>query len=516
VGARLKATIFDYFAGQLSANPDRIAYLYGDSVISLGEIDRRAGQCRSALRALGIMPGDRVALAMSDSPDLVVALLAVMGLGAIAVPCSTIVNSDELAHMISDPQPRCVVVSADQLANFAAAKPALPPVPTVLTMGPAAPGDWTDLSAAANAALPSEPVPVDPESAAVILYTSGTTGYPKGAVHRHRDLPYVIEASGRGILGLGSNDRIFSSARMFFSYGFSNSLSFPLAFGAPCILASVRPTPQLIADVFARHHPTVFMGVPAIYRALLEHHRAGHALDTRALRLCVSGGEKLAPQIFHDWKALTGTDILDMIGTTEVMYGFISNRPGWIRPGSSGMPIPGYDVKLLDEDGTVIEKAGRGNLFVRGPSISSRYWNKPDKAAPLQNGWLRTGDIYRRDDDGYYFFEGRSDDLFKSSGLWVSPTEVEDALCDHPAVLEAAVVSLPDDDGGFASVAHVVLRAGWARDDATAEVIEAHAAGVLPRHKRPRSVRFVDTLPRTATGKIQRFKLREAFALEMT
>src|SRR5262249_9416022 len=253
-----------YFAGQLSANPDRVAYLYGDGVISLGEIDRRAGQCRSALRALGIVPGDRVALAMSDSPDLVVALLAVIGLGAIAVPCSTIVNSDELAHMISDPHPRCVVVSTDQLAKFAAAKPALPSVPTVLTMGPAAPGDWTDLSAAANAALPSEPVPLDPESAAVILYTSGTTGHPKGAVHRHRDLPYVIEASGRGILGLGSNDRIFSSARMFFSYGFSNSLSFPLAFGATCILSSVRPTPQLIAEVFARHHPTVFMGVPAI------------------------------------------------------------------------------------------------------------------------------------------------------------------------------------------------------------------------------------------------------------
>jgi len=500
----------------VSAHPDRVAYLYGDSAISLGEIDRRAGQCRTALRALGIGPGDRVALAMSDSPDLVVALLAVMGLGAIAVPCSTIVNGDELAYMISDPQPRCVIVSTDQLANFTAAKRMLPFVPTVLAMGPGAPGDWTDLSAAANEALPSEPVPLDPEAVAVILYTSGTTGHPKGAVHRHRDLPYVVEASGRGVFGLGSDDRIFSSARMFFSYGFSNSLSFPLAFGATCILSSARPTPQLIADVFSRLHPTAFFGVPAIFRALLEHHRAGHVLDTSGLRLCVSGGEKLAPQIFRDWKALTGTEILDMIGTTEVMYGFISNRPGRIRLGSSGQPVPGYDVKLVDNAGAIIENAGRGNLFVRGASISSHYWNKPGKAQLLQNGWLRTGDIYRRDDDGYYFFEGRSDDLFKSSGLWVSPTEVEDALCGHPAVLEAAVVSLPDRDGGFASVAHVALRAGWTRDAATAEAVAAHAAGVLPRHKRPRSIRFVDAIPRTATGKIQRFKLREAFAPEST
>src|SRR5262249_34659178 len=324
---------------------------------------------------------------MSDSPDVVVALLAVMGLGAIAVPCSTIVNGDELAYMISDPQPHCVVVSTDQLANFAAAKPMLPSLP-VLTMGPAAPGDWTDLSAKANAALPSAPVPLDPESVAVILYTSGTTGHPKGAVHRHRDLPYVVEASGRGIFGLGPDDRIFSTARMFFSYGFSNSLSFPLAFGATCILSNARPTPQLIADVFARHHPTVLFGVPAIYRGLLEHHRAGHALNTRALRLCVSGGEKLAPQLFHDWKRLTGADILDMIGTTEVMYGFMANRPGRARPGSTGVPVAGYEVKLVDDAGTTIAAAGTGNLLVRGASIASHYWNKPDKAV-LQNGWLR-------------------------------------------------------------------------------------------------------------------------------
>ena len=452
---------------------------------------------------------------MSDSPDLIVALLAVMGLGAIAVPCSTIVNGDELAYMISDPQPRCVIVSTDQLANFTAAKPMLSSVPTILTMGPDAPSDWTDLSAAADAAPPSEPVALDPEAVAVILYTSGTTGHPKGAVHRHRDLPYVVEASGRGMFKIGPDDCIFSTARMFFSYGFSNSLSFPLAFGARCVLSNARPTPQLIADVLSRHHPTVLFGVPAIYRGLLEHHRAGHALDTHALRLCVTGGEKLAPQLFRDWKALTGTDLLDMIGTTEVMYGFIGTRPGRARPGSSGEPIPGYDVKLVDDAGATIATAGTGNLLVRGASIASHYWNKPGKAV-LQDGWLRTGDIYRRDAEGYYFFEGRSDDLFKSSGLWVAPTEVEDALCGHPAVLEAAVVSLPDRDGGFASVAHVALRAGWARNDATAAAIAAHAAGVLPRHKRPRTVRFVDALPRTATGKIQRVKLREAFALEST
>jgi benzoate-CoA ligase len=504
----LKATIFDYFAEQVSVRPDRVAYLYGDRTITFSEIDRRAGKCRSALRALGIGPGDRIALAMSDSPDMVVALLAVMGLGAIAVPLSTIANSDELAHMLSDPQPRCVIVSTDKLASFVAARRTS--APTVLVMGPSAPGGWTDLSAATNEALPIEPMSLDPEAVAVILYTSGTTGYPKGAVHRHRDIPYIVEATGRGLYGIGPDDRIFSSARMFFSFGFSNSFSVPLALGATCILTSVRPTPQVIADVFSRYHPTVFFSVPAIFRALLEHHRAaGHLVDTTGLRFSASGGEKLAPQIFREWKALTGTDILDVIGTTEVMYGFISNRPGRIKFGSSGLPIPGYEVKLVDDSGAIIAKTGRGHLFVRGGSISSSYWNKPEEV--LQNGWLKTGDIYRRDNEGFYFFEGRSDDLFKSSGMWVSPTEVEDALCGHPAVLEAAVVSLPDHDGGFTSVAHVALRAGWGKDDATAHAIAAHAASVLQRHKRPRAVCFVDAIPRTATGKIQRFKLRESF-----
>jgi benzoate-CoA ligase len=488
-----KRSIVDFLSENASRDPDRVAIYFKDRTFSYREVEEAAARCRGALAAQGIRPGERVALLMSDSPEMIFAFLGIVGSAAIAVPCNTLLPADGLAYVLKDSEAKLVIASSEHVANAKAAGA------LKIVLG-------TDLVAGKAAPLAS----FERETPCIVLYTSGSTGQPKGAVHRHGHMPWTVESVAKKVYGLRPEDRLFSVPRLFFAYGLGNSLSIPLGSGASTILIAERPTPALIAEIFAKYRPTVFFGVPTIFRMLLEHVRQGNRIDTRSLRFSASAGEVLPIATWNEWQALTGTEILETIGTTELLHAFIHNYPQRNRPGSSGEVLEGYECKLTDESGNVVEGAGRGNLHVRGGSAISHYLNKPEKTAEtIRDGWVRTGDVYRRDAEGFFWFEGRSDDLFKCSGMWVSPGEVEDAVAKHPAVLEAAVVAEADETGATIPAAYVMLRPGHAPGEVLEREIREEAAKTLPRFKQPKRIRFMDQLPRTPTGKVQRFKLRQ-------
>ena len=490
----MKRSIIDYVAEHAARNPERVAVFYKDSQYSYADLEGAAARCRGALAAHGIKPGDRVSLVMSDSPEMVTAFLGIMGFGAIAVPCSTLLPPEGLAYVFKDCAAKLVLASPEHVQNARAA------------------GSWNVLlfSEFINDGKAAPLGSFDRDTPCLVLYTSGSTGQPKGAVHRHGHMPWTVESVARKVYDLGPDDRLFSVPRLFFAYGLGNSLSIPLGSGASTILVSERPTPALVAEVFEKYRPTVFFGVPTVFRMLLEYARQGNRLDTSSLKFAVSAGEVLPVATWHEWKALAGTEIVDTIGTTELLHAFIHNYRDRNRPGSSGVALDGYEVKLIDEGGGVVPGAGRGLLHVRGGSAIPYYLNKPEKTAEtIRDGWVRTGDVYRRDEDGYYWFEGRSDDLFKCSGMWVSPGDVEDAVCRHPGVMEAAVIAAADATGGTIPAAYVLLRPGYSAGEALANEIKEEAAKTLPRFKRPQRIHFMSELPRTPTGKVQRFKLRQ-------
>ncbi|MGH8688585.1 MAG: benzoate-CoA ligase family protein [Burkholderiales bacterium] len=493
-----RRSIVDYVAEHAARAPARAAILHRDQTLSYGELEVAVARCRGALAGLGVKPGERVALVMGDSPEMVIALLGVMSLGAIVVPCNTLQPVEGLAYVLRDCGATLVIASAEHLANARAAG-----APRVV----AAPEEF---GALLEKAAPAPLGAFDAQTPCLILYTSGSTGLPKGAVHRHGHLPFVVENVAKKIHRLGPEDRLFSVPRLFFAYGLGNSLTVPLGVGASVVLVSERPSPALVAETLERYRPTVFFGVPTVFRMLLEHARQGHRVDASSVRFSVSAGEVLPLATWNDWKALAGHDIVETIGTTELLYAFIHNRLDANRPGSSGRAVDGFEIALKDEAGAGVDGVGRGALHVRGGSATPYYWEKPEKTAEtIRDGWVRTGDVYRRDEDGYYWFEGRADDLFKCSGLWVSPGEVEEAIARHPAVLEAAVIAEADGNGATIPAAYVLLRQGCAAGDPLAAEILAKAAEQLPKFKRPQRVHFMAELPRTSTGKVQRFKLRE-------
>lgn len=489
-----KRSIIDYLADNARRSPQRVAIYFRDQTLTYRELEEAAARCRGALAAQGIEAGDRVALVMSDAPEMIIAFLGIMGLGAIAAPCSTLLPPDGLAYVFKDSEAKLVVVSPEHADNVKAARPAR-------------------MMLAADLLRDAKPAPLarfDADTPCLVLYTSGSTGQPKGAVHRHGHMPWTVESVARKVYGLEPDDRLFSVPRLFFAYGLGNSLSIPLGGGASTILLSERPSPALIAEVFAKYRPTIFFGVPTIFRMLLEHVRQGNKIDTSSLRFSVSAGEVLPLATWNEWKALTGTEIIETLGTTELLHAFIHNYRDNNRPGSSGVVLEGYECKLTDEGGKVVEGAGRGNLHVRGGSAIPYYLNQPAKTSEtIRDGWVRTGDVYRRDADGFFWFEGRSDDLFKCSGMWVSPGEVEEAVARHPAVLEAAVIAEADDIGGTIPAAYVMLRPGHVAGNALEKEIVEEAAKTLPRFKQPKRIHFMEQLPRTPTGKVQRFKLRQ-------
>ena len=475
------------------------AILCGDRRVTYAELLSSAKRFGGAVRSLGVVPGDRVAIVACDSPEFVVSFLGAAAAGAVAVPLSTMLSPAELAYLVEHCGARVAVVSADQREKLES----VPALESVLVAGS------PEFDAALEAASACEIEPVDDDALAFILYSSGSTGRPKGATHRHSDIPSTVETYSRSVLDLGPDDRLFSASRLFFAYGLGNSLSFPLSSAATSILCEERPTPPVIAEVFERHRPTVFFGVPAVFRALVDYTARGGRLDASSLRFCVSAGERLPERTHTAWRELTGLEILDGIGSTEMLHIFISNARGRVAAGSSGTLVPGYEARLVDPSGAEVSGAGSGQLFVRGASASPEYWRDPETtAATMAGGWVATGDLFRRDAQGVYWHEGRADDLFKVKGLWVSPVEVEEAILSCPEVSEAAVVSGTDAEGAGTAVAYVVVAAGCS-PEGVAEALAERVRAILPSYKCPSEFRVVDALPRTATGKVQRALLRE-------
>lgn len=463
---------------------------------SYAELDERVRRWAAAFREAGVEPGSRVALLGPDGPDLLTGFLAAVAAGGVAVPLNTLFSRDELRYVLRDCRPSLLVHDGE-----------LAP--------PAEAGDtaeaWT-LQQARRRASGREPAPgyadTHRDGFAFLLYTSGTTGRPKGVVHLQHDAWISCRTYGDSVLGVGRDDRAFSIAKLFFAYGLGNSGYLPLAAGASSVLFDGRPTPQAVFEQVRRHRPTLFFGVPTAYAKMLSALADGAEADFSSVRLCVSAGEALPPAVYRAWRERTGLEILDGIGTTELCHIFLSNRPGDAVPGSSGVPVEGYDVRLVDEEGDDVPAGEVGDLVVRGDSAMALYWQRHEATkAALHGAWIRTGDKYRHDpEEDVYRYEGRTDDMLKVGGIWVSPAEVEACLMEHDAVRQCAVVGDENDQGLVKPRAYVV--ADRASDDLARE-LQAFVKDRLAAHKYPRWVTFVDDLPTTATGKIRRFELRE-------
>jgi benzoate-CoA ligase len=470
---------------------------FGKREITYGELRAETLKVAQVIDSLQVGRGDRVALLLHDSPEFVEAFIATCSLGAIAVPINMALRPEEQYSILHNSGATLAFIDGDSCNTLLTHAPeklrSLKNVVVVDTL--------RDLEALLDEAITSSPNFPEPseEEPAFILYTSGSTGEPKGAVHRQVDIFYTNETFCREVLRLTREDRLFSSSRLPFAYGLGNSFSFPLLNGATTILCREKPSPDVIAKIFAEQRPTIFFGVPVIYNLLLEHHRSGKKLDCSSLRLCISAGEALPAHLGEEWEREFGVQLLDGIGSTEMLHMFISNHENEVRYGSSGKLLEGYEARLQED-----------NLWIKGESAARFYWQNPEATAQtFVEGWVRTGDLYRRDRDGYWFHMGRSDDCFKSSGQWVSPVEVEGVLLRHPGVARAAVVEDFDSDQLPCACAFVV-RQDVESDSAHFEnELRALAAESLPRFKQPRKYVFVSELPYTATGKIQRFKLRQ-------
>ncbi len=486
------------------------AFIDPTTTLSYHELKERTDRMGSALRALGLHREQRVALILLDTVDFPVAFWGTIKAGLVAVPMNTLVNADQWRHMIDDCRAAALIIAAelwDRAAPMVADIRRTRDLPVVLT----SPRD--DLPSLPSLLASADPrfVPTEThaDEVAFWLYTSGSTGAPKGARHVHASPAHTAALYGKEVLGIRETDSIFSAAKLFFAYGLGNGMSFPMSVGATAILLPDRPTPASVLAILRRHRPTIFCGAPTLYAALLAD--SGFAGEPRfaGLRICLSAGEALPEEIGLRWRERVGVDILDGIGSTEMLHIFISNSPGQIRYGSSGKPVPGYQARILDDDGTPTTPGEIGELVVRGPTAAEGYWNQRAQSRKTFAGeWTHTGDKYRIDPDGYYHYCGRTDDMFKTSGIWVSPFEVESALISHPAVLEAAVIGRPDGDGLVKPKAFVVLAPGWEPGEALFDELREHVKQKAGPWKYPRWIEVLPELPKTATGKIQRFQLR--------
>jgi 4-hydroxybenzoate-CoA ligase len=498
---------------------DKVAFIDPERTLTYGELQTRTCQLAAGLRTLGLRQEDRLLLLMPDSIDYPVAFWGAIRAGIVAIPLNTLLAPDVYAYIIADSRATMMVAAAPLARNILPILDRAPCLRSIILVG----ANADDVGAFGSLAVHRfedliarerpEPLtaPTVSDEVAFWMYTSGSTGDPKGVKHVHTTPMCTARMMGQGVIGISPDDVVFSAAKLFFSYGMGNAMAFPMSVGATSVLLPQRATPDAVFEIMRTHRPTIFYGVPTLYASLLAHKDMCRGAGSDRLRLCISAGEALPAHLGERWRVAAGVDVLDGIGSTEMFQTFLSNRPDDVRYGSTGKPVAGYDVRIVDEDGRELPDGEIGELIVRGPSAGEGYWNQRAKSRRTFAGeWTYTGDKYLRDPDGYYHYCGRTDDMFKVSGMWVSPFEVEAALASHEAVLEAAVIGKADADGLVKPKAFIVLRDGYSPDDGLLEMLRVHVKERAGLWKYPRWIDVRPDLPRTATGKIQRFKLRDA------
>lgn len=486
---------------------DKVAIRAAAGAVTYAALARDVNRCGNAFRTMGLAPGDRVLLVVKDCAEFFHVFWGAIKAGYVPAPLNTLLRAQDYRYMIEASECAALVYSPEFAGEVEPALAAASHNPAHVCR---VEGDGTSLQSLIEAASDTlEPAPATAADDCFWLFSSGSTGLPKAAVHAHKDMVTTSELYGVGVLGLDENAVCFSAAKLFFAYGLGNAMTFPLWVGGQAVLFPGRPTPADMFEMIETYRPTVYFGVPTLYAAQLQALDGDSAPDLSSLRYCVSAGEPLPADILRRWKTRTGLDILDGIGTTEILHIFISNLIGDVKPGTSGRIVPGYDARIVDEHGADVADGEIGNLRIRGGSTLKYYWRNPEKnAETIIDGWVHTGDTYYRDEDGYYVCCGRSDDMMKVGGIWCSPVEIEARLIEHPKVLEAAIVGRPDGDELIKPEAHIILAdGGGGSDDLAAELLQHCKSGLAP-YKYPRWFNFVDELPKTATGKIQRFKLR--------
>jgi benzoate-CoA ligase family protein len=506
---------------------EKIAIEVADATLTYRQLAEGVNRAGNGLRELGVRIEERVLLLMLDVPEFAVSFFGAIKIGVVPVPVNTLLKPADYQYMLNNSRARVAIVSESLYPQIKAIpKAELHYLKHIVVVGSEPPQStlrFAELIEKNSAHLEAEATSKD--DAAFWLYSSGSTGFPKACVHLQHDMVVCAERYAKGILGMTEHDRCFSAAKLFFAYGLGNGLYFPLAVGGTSILWPGPPKPPRVFEIIERHRPTLFFSVPSNFAALLAYYKGsmeGRAsppfrreppasdFDLSSIRYAVSAGEALPASIFQRFKDRFGVEILDAIGSTEVLHMFIANRPGAVRPGSSGQVIPGYDARIVDENNQPVKRGEIGNLLVKADSTCSHYWNQHERSKnTIEGHWIRTGDKFYQDADGYFWYAGRSDDMLKCSGVWVSPVEIESVLIEHPAVQEAAVIGREDHDQLLKPVACVVLRDGAAGSLDLARELQEFVTSRLPVFKRPRWVEFFDELPKTATGKLQRYKLRE-------
>jgi 4-hydroxybenzoate-CoA ligase len=497
---------------------NKVLFTDPERTITYGELQARSCQFARALKTLGIRQESRVAMLLLDTVDLPAAFFGVVRAGIVALPLNILLTEPQYAYILSDSRSCAIVLQAALAKPIAAIIDRLPQLRTVILVG-ATPADkalfpsqevylFEDLLAKESSEVFA--AATNSDEVAFWMYTSGSTGDPKGVKHVQTTPAASAALTGRHLVAIKPDDVVFSAPKLYFSYGMGNAMIFPMSVGGSAVLWPHRATPDAVFDIMRRHQPTVLVGVPTLYATLLAHKDMAKGAGSDRLRLCLTGGEPLPPALGERWRAIAGCDLVDGIGSTEMFQTFLCNRSGNVRFGSTGKPVPGYDVRIVDDSGREVADGEIGELLVRGPTAGEGYWNQRTKSRRTFAGeWTHSGDKFYRDAEGYYYYCGRTDDMFKVSGMWVSPFEVEAALISHEAVFEAAVIGKEDDDGLMKPKAFIVLNKGYTADDGLFETLRAHVKERAGPWKYPRWIDVCTDLPRTATGKIQRYKLRD-------
>jgi benzoate-CoA ligase len=512
----------DYFVDRnvRQGRGHRIAIYTEHRNYTYNDVQKMVNKTANAMRDLGVRIEDRVMMLMLDVPQFYAIFWAAVKIGAAPIPVNTMLTPEDYEYYLNDCRARLLVVSKELLPVIDQIRGDLHYLRDIIVISEVEGAHIPFRQKYKRAPAVIKPANTTRDDVGFWLYSSGSTGSPKGAIHSQYDMVIISKAYAQEVLGLREDDICFSAARLFFAYGLGNAMYFPMSVGAAAVLNPNRPTPEGVFNYLERFRPTLFFGIPTFYGQMLEHKakqdrekgikpdpNSNHELSS--VRLCVSGGEALPPDIYYRWKQRFGVEILDGIGSTEMLHIFLSNRSGDVKPGSTGKPVSGYELKLVDEEGQEVPQGEIGTLMVKGDSAAQFYWRKREKTKKTMQGeWINTGDKYYVDKEGYYWCAGREDDMLKVGGIWVSPVEVENCLDEHPAILECAVVGNKDEKELVKPKAFCVLREGYSPSEETAKELKQWVQDRLAKYKYPRWIEFVPALPKSATGKIQRFKLR--------